>query len=113
MTALAVLRCSLLHSFKIVRQVNFQYTYHFIPKRKFIFVTISVFPKSIMNTKKPSGAAYRKLRKEKEEAATKNTPKLTTLFRNEGLFISHIDLRNQQIFSLDFLLLKAPQVKMH
>lgn len=45
-----------------------------------------------MKSNKLSGAAYRKIRKEKEAAAVKNTPKLTELFqRNEGLFITHFD----------------------
>ena len=46
----------------------------------------------IMDSKKPSGAAYRKMRKEKEAKAVKNTPKLTDLFKRiEGLLISHFD----------------------
>lgn len=42
-----------------------------------------------MDKKKPSGAEYKRRRKEKEKAAVENTPKLTDLFSKQGLFVTH------------------------
>lgn len=44
-----------------------------------------------MFPKKPSGAAFKKMREKKKAASVKNTAKLTDLFqREEGLFFSHV-----------------------
>lgn len=54
-----------------------------------------------MDRKKPSGVAYKRMRMQKEEAATRNTPKLTSLFKpKEGSFISYYNRRFKWILEL-------------